>query len=95
MLTRKVWEESERADGPVENRAVELADYIRASAVARHDHDWSGVPRAHLAVERLLDLGMSHQNQRTGREVKVSHCVLVIALKLLGRANSRAVDCGL
>ena len=72
--------------------AVELRDDVSAAPVARDDHQRTQVPRAHLAVQRLLDRSIPHEDQTTGLEVESLCRMRVVFLVQFRGANSARVD---
>ena len=69
VLTREIWDDSECCDWAIEDRAVELGDDVGATLVSRYDNERTEISRMHFAIERLLDSGVSDEDEVTECEV--------------------------
>ena len=76
----------------MEHRPVEFADDVGSSSVSCDDDEWAGVSRAHLAIEGLLDLRVSHEDQVAWLEVEIANSRGVVAFELSCRLDSCLVD---
>ena len=63
MLTGEIWDDSKCCDWTIEDRAVELGDDVGATLVLRFDNDGTEIPCTHFAIERLLDSGVSDEDE--------------------------------
>ena len=69
MLTGEIWDDSECCDWTIEDRAVELGDNVGATLVLRYDDERTEISCTHFAIERLLDSGISDEDEVTKFEV--------------------------
>ena len=69
MLAGEVWDDSECCNWTVEDGAVELGDNVGATLVLRYDDERTEISRMHFAIERLLDSGISDEDEVAEFEV--------------------------
>ena len=69
MLTGEIWDDSESSDWMVEDRAVKLRDDVGATLVLRYDNERTEISCTHFAIERLLDSGVSDEDEVAECEV--------------------------
>ena len=69
MLMGEIWDDSECSDWTIEDRAVELGDDVGATLVLRYDDERTEISRMHFAIERLLDSGVSDEDEVAECEV--------------------------
>ena len=69
MLLGEIWDDSECCDWTVEDRAVELRDDVGATLVLRYDDERTKISHMHFAIKRLLDSGISDEDEVTEFEV--------------------------
>ena len=63
MLTGEIWDGSECSDWTIEDRAVKLGDDVGTTLVLRYDDERTEISRTHFAIERLLDSGVSDEDE--------------------------------
>ena len=68
-MAGEVGDDSECCNWTVKDRAVELRDDVGATLVLRYDNDGTEIPHTHFAIERLLDSGVSDEDEVAECEV--------------------------
>ena len=69
LLVGKVGDYLESCNWTVEDQAVEFGDNVSTTLVLQYDDQWAEISHMHFAIERLLDGGISDQNEVAEFEV--------------------------
>ena len=82
--TGEIGDDAERSHGSVEDGTVKFTKNIGSASIARNHDERTKVPRLHLAIESLLDSGVSDEHERSAGEVEVLDGMRVVLLEPSG-----------
>ena len=94
VLTSEVWDDSECCNWTVEDRAVKLRDDVGATLVLRYDNERTEISHTHFAIERLLDSGISDEDEVAEFEVVLDDRGGMLLFETDRGLDSSGVDVG-
>ena len=92
MLMGEIWDDSECSDWMVEDRAIELGDDVCTTLVLRYDYERTEISCMHFVIERLLDSGVSDEDEVAEFEVVVDDGGGMLLFKVACDFDSSGID---
>ena len=93
-LAGEVWDDSECCDWTVEDQAIELRDNVCATLVLRYDDEGTKISHTHFAIERLLDSGISDEDEVAEFEVIADDGGGMLLFEMIRGFDTSDVDIG-
>ena len=94
VLTGKIWDDSECCNWTIEDRAVELGDDVGATFVLRYDDERTEISQTHFAIERLLNSGVSDEDEVAECEVVLDDGGSMLLFETDRGFDSSGIDVG-
>ena len=94
MLAGEVGDYSECCNWMVKDRPVKFGDDVGTTLVLRYDNEWTKISRTHFVIERLLDGGISDEDEVTESEVVLDDGGGMLLFKMDHGFDSSSVHIG-